>query len=117
LDAEALRYVSEVYFEQTKGAFAAYSRLNITGGTIDRLQGSIAKKGESLVQLKSAADVVLNTKDSYWGVATLYMLGVAHEGFASMFENPPGIKGAKVKDLKERLARDEKALRTEGMNY
>jgi TolA-binding protein len=117
VDGEALRYVGAILFRRANSGFAAYQNVKLAGGTVDRLQQSIEKKGAELLKLKSAFQQVLQARDSFYGVATLHQLGLAHEQLAAMLARPPEIQGAKPEEVAKQLEPQVNALRQEATNY
>ena len=117
VSGEALRYVGEMVFKRNAGEAQKFAALKLQGGTVDALVGSIQKKVQGLGKLQQAFDQVLATKDAYWGVAALYELGYARETLAFELENPPGIKGASLEDVKSKLAPDAQAAKAEAKKF
>lgn len=117
VSGEALRYVGEMVFKRVSGESAKFAALKLQGGTVDALVGSIQKKVQGLGKLQQAYDQVLATKDAFWGVAALYELGRAREVLAEELDNPPGIKGASLDDVKAKLAPDAQAAKGEAKKF
>lgn len=103
VSGEALRYVGEIAFIRANGVLPNYLKMRLKGGTVDQLLASLQAKAAALGQVEQAYSSVVNTKDSYWGVAALYSIGIANEQFAELLANPPPIKGAKRADVLAQL--------------
>lgn len=104
LDPEAGRYVAELAFAEANQVMPKFAAMKFTGGTVDNLLKTIDRKESSVAVVDKSFQGVLGTKDAFWGVAALYQMGVARELLAKDFENPPGITGAKIEDVKAQLA-------------
>ncbi|MCX6118183.1 MAG: tetratricopeptide repeat protein [Proteobacteria bacterium] len=117
IGAEASRYIGELVFRNVNGVMAKFSSLKLAGGTVDALAGSIQKKAGMILQVDKAYNEVLGTKDAYWGVAALYQLGFAREQLANDLENPPGITGAPIEDVKKQLAPQAAAAKAEAKKW
>jgi TolA-binding protein len=117
VQAEASRYVGELVFNNVNGIMSKYAGLKLVGGTVDNLAASIQKKAGMIPALDKAYNEVLSTKDAYWGVAALYQLGVAREMLANDLDNPPGITGAPIEDVKKSLAPQAQAARAEAKKW
>ncbi len=104
IDGEALRYIGEIAFLQANSAITGFLKIKLSGGTVEGLNASIQKKSQALAQLEQAYNQVLATKDSFYGIAALHQIGFAYEDTAKLLSNPPGIKGAKIEDVKKQLA-------------
>lgn len=115
VSGEALRYVGELVFRDADSHLRSYLSMKLVGGSVDKLAGSIEKKGAALAKVKAGYDQVLATKDSYWGVAALHQVGVAYYDFAQLLDSPPGITGAKVEDVQKQLAPQAQQVRTEAV--
>src|SRR5262249_38691664 len=68
-------------------------------------------------QIDKNYNEVLSTKDAFWGVAALYQMGYARELLAQDLENPPGITGVAIEDVKKQLAPQAQAARAEAKKY
>ena len=117
VSGEALKYVGEVVFASVDGALARFQRLKLRGGMVNAMQSSIKHKYNELNRLEGQYDLVVVTRDSYWGVAAFHQKGVAYSSFAKMLENPPSIKGAKLTDVKKQLLPQARALRAKALEY
>ncbi len=106
-----LRTAAGVIYKKSASAIRTYKKYKLKGGTVGNLQGSIQRKNVELVKLETRLKPVIQTQDAYWGVNVLFEVGKAKLDFAKMLENPPGLKGVKIEDLKKQLAGDAKALR------
>lgn len=115
--AEASRYIGEIVFNNVNGVMAKFASLKLAGGTVDALAGSIQRKAAMIATVDKAYNEVLATKDAYWGVAALYQLGYAREMLANDLENPPGITGAPIEDVKKQLAPQALAARAEAKKW
>ncbi|MEY4631220.1 MAG: hypothetical protein RIQ81_1340 [Pseudomonadota bacterium] len=113
ISGEAQRCVGEIVFRRALAEVPKYEAVKLAGGTVDALAASIDRKAGALGRLKQAMETVAATKDSYWGVASIYETGRAFEAFASDLENPPGIKGASIEDVKKQLAPQAQKARQE----
>jgi len=114
---EALRAVGEIAFRRALPEVQKYQAIKLAGGTVDALAASIQRKVQGIGNIQRAFDQVLATKDAYWGVAALYELGHAREVLANDLENPPGITGAPIEDVKKQLAPDAQAARQEARKF
>jgi hypothetical protein len=117
VEGEALRAVGEIAFRRALPEVPKYQALKLTGGTVDNLAASIQRKVQGIGAVQRAFDQVLAIKDAYWGVAALYELGHAREVLANDLENPPGITGAPIEDVKKQLAPDAQAARQEARKF
>jgi TolA-binding protein len=104
ISGEALRYIGEIAFRRSNPALAPYLKIVLKGGTVDAMLGSIQAKTAALESLEKTYGQVLNTKDSYWGIAAYHQIGFAYEQLAGQLKNPPAITGAKIEDVKKELA-------------
>lgn len=107
---EALRHLGEVAYRQVEGLLDDFLKIKLKGGTVDGLLASIQGKTEALQRLQGAYRRVLQTGDSYWGVAALNQIGEALEDMANQLSNPPSIQGASLADVKQQLAPQAKQL-------
>ena len=57
------------------------------------------------------------TKDSYWGTAALFQIGLATEQFARQLSNPPAITGAKREDVLKQLEPQIQQLNQAASNW
>lgn len=117
VSGEALRYVGEIAFLSVNSIMPKYLGIKLQGGTVDALAASIQRKVQGISQVQAAYDRVLATKDSFWGVAALYQLAYAREVLANDLENPPGIAGAPIEDVKKQLAPDAAAAKQEAKKF
>jgi len=117
ISGEALRHVGAILFRNANASIFPYAKVKLSGGSVNRLQSSLERKGAVLVKLKSNYETVMASGDSFWSVAALHQLGVAHEQFALMLEDPPGIKGAKIEDVKKQLQPQVDAMKAEAVAY
>ena len=104
INGEALRYIGEIAFKRSNPALAPYLKIVLTGGTVPAMVASIQAKTAALEAVEKTYAQVLNTKDSYWGIAAYHQIGFAYENFAHLLKNPPAITGAKIEDVKKELA-------------
>ena len=104
IDPEAARYYAELAFADSNQIMPKFAAMKFTGGTLDNLVKTIDRKESSIAAVDKAFQRVLDTKDAFWGVAALYQMGLARELLAKDYENPPGITGAKIEDVKAQLA-------------
>lgn len=111
VSGEALRYVGEMTFRQVDGELAKFLKVGLVGGTVEKLLGSIQTKAGALDRLEAAYKKVTETQDSYWGVAALNQIATANEDLANKLDNPPGINGASIADIKKELAPKVEELR------
>lgn len=95
---------AEIVFLKAVPLRDRYHQGKLRGGTITNMQQSIEQKAASLTALDSTYRQVIDTRDPIWGVAALYEIGRAWERFGDLYSNPPGIKGAKIEDVKKQLA-------------
>jgi hypothetical protein len=79
-------------------------KISLKGGTVPAMLASIQAKTAALESLEKTYGQVLNTKDSYWGIAAYHQIGFAYEHFANLLKNPPAITGAKIEDVKKELS-------------
>lgn len=117
VSGSALRYSGHVIFDSVNGIMGSYVKKGLVGGTVDRLQKSIEAKGQALIQLKNEYGKVLASEDSFYGVAALHQLGLAHEVFADALAKPPAITGAKTEEVAAQLAPQVDALKKEAQGY
>jgi TolA-binding protein len=117
IQGEAVRHVGEVVFHRVKDISVKYKAITLKGGTVDAMVASIGQKGGALDQLKSRYNDVFQTEDPYWGSAALYQIGEAYEELAQMLNNPPGIQGATVDDVRKELAPQAAAALKESKAY
>lgn len=117
ISGEALRYVGAILFRNANASIIPYAKVKLAGNSVNRLQASLERKGAALLKLKSNYEAVMASGDSFWSVAALHQLGVAHEQFASLLENPPAIKGAKSEDVKKQLQPQVDAMKNEAVAY
>jgi hypothetical protein len=89
----------------------------LVGGTVEQLLASMQAKAAALANLEQAYSQVVNTKDSYWGVAALYSIGLATEQFAELLSNPPPIQGAKRADVLAQLKPQIDGVRAAAANW
>ena len=100
----ARQAVAELLYNQTTPLKQQYHQAKLRGGTIQQVQQSIEAKTLLFQKLENALKNVLAVGDPTWGVAALYEIGYAWENFGDLYTNPPGIKGAKIEDVKQQLA-------------
>jgi tetratricopeptide (TPR) repeat protein len=112
VSAEAGRYLAELAFFNANAVMPKFAAMKLTGGTVDNLLATMQRKEAAIGTVDKSFEGVLATKDAFWGVAALYQMGVAREIMANDLENPPGITGAKIEDVKLQLA--PKVLSTRG---
>ena len=93
------------------------SKVKLAGGSVDRLAASLGKKEEALAQLEKTYQTVVNTKDSFWGVAALYQLGNASEQLADEMSEPPEIQGAAKADVVKELAPRIKQMKERALKF
>lgn len=98
-----LRFLAEVRFASLQSSVVRNSRLKLSGGDVNRLQSSLERKFNSLVNLENQFGKLFTIGDAYWAVAGFYQLGYAYEQFAENLRNPPSIKGAKKSELVTQL--------------
>lgn len=103
VSGEALRYVGELSFRQTTSVLPRYAKVKLQGGTVEKLLASIQNKAAELQKVEKAYGNVVATKDSYWGTAALFQIGLATEQFARLLSNPPKIAGAARADVIKQL--------------
>ncbi len=115
--AEASRYVGELVFNNANTIMPRFAATKLVGGTVDNLAASIQKKAGAIPTVDKSYNEVLATKDAYWGVAALYQMGYARELLANDLDNPPGIAGASIEDVKKELAPQVQAARVEAKKY
>ncbi|MEZ4742150.1 MAG: hypothetical protein R3B45_06865 [Bdellovibrionota bacterium] len=114
---EALRYIGEIAFKKANVYLAPYLKESLRGGTVENMLASIKKKTASLERLEKAYGQVLNTKDSYWGIAAYHQIGFAYEQFTSLLKNPPAIKGAKISDVQKELSGSAAQAQKKAVDY
>jgi TolA-binding protein len=117
VSGEALRYAAEIQFKSVDGEHAKFARLDLVGGTVDRLAQSIDRKAAALVQLKNTYERVFQTKDPYWGVAAIYRIAAANEQLSAQLSDPPEIQGAKKEEVVAQLAPKAADLKKEALNW
>ena len=117
VSGEALRYVGELAFLRANAVLPGYMRTRLVGGTVEKLLASLQAKAAALQNVEQAYGQVVNTKDSFWGVAALYSIGLANEQFAELLANPPPIKGAKREDVLAQLQPQIDAVRQAAANW
>ncbi|MBP9707696.1 MAG: tetratricopeptide repeat protein [Oligoflexales bacterium] len=117
VSGEALRYVGEIYFNEVGNVVESLKSQKLAGGTVDAMVASISKMSSALENIKGRYQKVLGTKDPFWGVAALYQIGTAYAHLANQLENPPGIAGAKIEDVKNQLAPQAVAVKNEARGY
>ncbi len=117
VSGEALRYVGELTYKEVEGALPRFMKITLVGGTVNDLAKSIEQKAVGLQQVEQQLGRVANTKDSYWGVAALYQLGLANENFADALSNPPAIQGASKEDVLKELAPQIAERKKVAMNW
>ncbi len=117
VNGEALRYVGELTFLKANSILPRYMKVGLAGGTVERLLGSMQNKAAQLQQVEQAFGQVVNTKDSYWGVAALYSIGLATEQFAELLSNPPAIQGAKREDVLAQLKPQIEQIKQAATNW
>ena len=117
VSGEALRYVGEIAFLRANAVLPNYLKIRLTGGTVEQLLASLQAKAAALGQVEQAYSQVVATKDSYWGVAALYSIGIANEQFAELLANPPPIKGAKRADVLAQLKPQIDQVRAAAANW
>jgi len=104
ISGEALRYIGEIAFKKADPVLGPYLKQRLRGGTVEDMLSSIQKKTAALNRVEKVYGQVLNTKDSYWGIAAYHQIGFAYEQFSKMLKNPPTIKGAKISDVQKELS-------------
>ena len=103
-DPLALRAVAEIIFARAMVLSKGFERIQLRGGTLATMESSIAQKTRALQQVEQAFREVIQVQDAYWGVAAQYQIGKAWENIGKAYGSPPGIKGAKIEDVKKQLA-------------
>lgn len=104
VQGEALRAVGALVFRNVNGALAKFQAMKLKGGTVEALAASKDAKIAAVGQLQAQYAQVLQTKDSFWGVAALYQIGFAFEQLAKDLEDPPEIKGETKDNVAKFLA-------------
>lgn len=108
-DPLALRAVGEVAFQRSMAVMRQFEKIKLRGGTLPAMEASIGKKTQGLNAVENAFAQVISVQDAYWGIAAQYQVGRAYELVGEAYANPPGIKGAKIEDVKKQLAPLSKA--------
>lgn len=103
-DPIALRAVAEIVYASALSTVQPFYRVKLRGGTLANMERSIAQKTQALQKLGQAFSEVIQVQDAYWGVAAQYQIGLAWERISKAYAEPPGIKGAKLEDVKKQLA-------------
>jgi tetratricopeptide (TPR) repeat protein len=117
ISGEALRAVGEITFKRVNGEYPRYARVKLSGPTVDNLLKTIQAKGAALQKSIAAYKQVLDTGDSYWGVAALVQIAKSHEDMANQLKAPPQIKGAPYSDVVKQLSGDARAQEKEAIGF
>ena len=117
VSGEALRYIGEITFAKSNSVLPKYLKIKLAGGTVEKLLASIQAKAAQLQMVEQTYSQVVATKDSYWGTAALFQIGLATEQFSSQLSNPPAIKGAKKADVIKQLEPQVQQLKNAAKNW
>lgn len=100
----SLRYVAEILFQKYEPSAKRFFQMKIIGGTVEKMQASIVAKSNELTKIEQTFGKVTTIGEPLWGSAALYKVASAYEDLGKQLSNPPGIKGAKIEDIKKQLA-------------
>ncbi|NBO37368.1 hypothetical protein EBU99_02160 [bacterium] len=118
----ALSFVAAIRFAQEFPALEKFRRESLSGGKSGaEFQQNIMKRNAELKKLTDRFSAIAqNIGDAEWSVASLYIIGYAHEIVASELLNPPqppGISGEGWQKVKAKLAELGVQLQKKARDY
>lgn len=117
LEPAAQSAVARAHLRSVEPEFAYYSRLAVGWGnppSVERLKGSITRKGESLAEVRRKYVKTVSFGDADVGICALHKLGLAIDNFADKVVNvpmPPGLDEETESALRDEFSNQAQPLK------